>query len=205
MTDTDLQPLVASTYLALADLLEGTPESGWNTQSLCEAWRVREVVAHVTMPARYTEEQFMAELAQDEFDFTRLSNRIASRDAQLPTDPLVATLRDPGLHQWTPPGGGAAGALNHAVIHSLDITVPLDAAPSASEAAVRSVLDELTKGGGHQNFGTTLEGRSLHAVDIDWTFGSGDPLSGTAADLAAHICGRALSEGRLDGAPLTRG
>ena len=125
MTDSELQPLVAATYVALADLLDALPAEPWDAPSLCEDWRVREVVAHVTMPARYSEDAFMAELREDGFDFTRLSNRIASRDAKLPTTELIANLRDEALHRWTPPDAGYHGALNHVVIHALDITVPL--------------------------------------------------------------------------------
>src|SRR5437667_3329277 len=111
MPDRDLQPLVTSTYLALADLLDTIPAPLWDAPSLCEGWRVREVVAHVTMPARYSEDAFLAELRQDEFDFTRLSNRIAARDADLATAMLLTNLRDATLHQWTPPGGGTQGGL----------------------------------------------------------------------------------------------
>jgi hypothetical protein len=162
MSDDDLQALVAANYVALADLLETLPAERWETSSMCEGWRVREVVAHLTMPARYSEDEFMAELRDDSFDFTRLSNRIASRDAQLPTGDLVWNLRDEGLHRWTPPGGGYRGALNHVVIHSLDITVPLGEPRCASDTAIRSVLDDLTEGGGHANFGTDIRGRSLY-------------------------------------------
>jgi hypothetical protein len=35
------------------------------------------------MPARYTPEQYAAELAAAGYDFTTLSNRIAARDASL--------------------------------------------------------------------------------------------------------------------------
>jgi uncharacterized protein (TIGR03083 family) len=103
MTDNDLQPLVAATYVALSDLLDALPAERWDTASLCEGWRVREVVAHVTMPARYDENAFMAELREDGFDFTRLSNRIATRDAELATSELVSNLRDETLHRWMPP------------------------------------------------------------------------------------------------------
>ncbi len=202
MTDEDLQGLVSESYNALADLLEELPAEGWDSPSLCEGWRVREVVAHVTMPARYGEEEFMAELSEDGFDFTKLSNRIASRDADLPIAELVGDLRDDGLHHWTPPGGGIHGALNHIVIHGLDITQPLGEPRRASDTAIRTVLDDLGEGGGHANFGVEIEGRALRATDIDWTFGSGSPLTGTAAALALKLCGRALPEGQLQGEPL---
>ena len=67
----------------------------------------------------------MAELRRCDFDFGRLSNEIASRDAGLPTSQLVADLRSEVMQPWTPPGGGYHGALNHVVIHGLDVTVPL--------------------------------------------------------------------------------
>lgn len=203
MIDDPLPPLTKDTYIALADFLDALPRDQWDTPSLCEGWRVREVVAHLTMPARYSEEAFMAELRDDAFDFTRLSNRIASRDATLPTDELVRNLRDPQLHEWTPPGGGAHGALSHVVIHSLDITVSLDAPPLASVIAMRTVLDDLAAGG-HAHFGTEIHGRTLRATDIDWSYGSGPELSGPAEELIAHICGRTIAESRLQGEPLTR-
>jgi uncharacterized protein (TIGR03083 family) len=202
MTDDELQPLVAATYVALADSLDELPAERWNTASLCEGWRVREVVAHMVMPARYSEDAFMAELREDEFDFTRLSNRIAGRDAVLPTVELVGNLRDDKLHRWTPPGGGHHGALNHVVIHSLDITVPLGEPRRASDTAICTVLDDLTEGGGHAHFWTDIQGRRLNATDIDWSYGSGPELAGTAADLALHLCGRTVPAGRLEGAPL---
>jgi len=103
-TDLDLQAAVTADYVALADLLEGLPDLGWDTPSLCDGWRVREVVAHLTMPAHSSAEQFQAELSASEGDFTRLSNRVARRDAGLPTTTLVDNARDDVLHRWTPPG-----------------------------------------------------------------------------------------------------
>ena len=60
---TDLQSLVAPTYDDLANLLAGEPAEAWDAPSLCERWQVRHVVAHATMPARLTPEQFGAEMA----------------------------------------------------------------------------------------------------------------------------------------------
>jgi uncharacterized protein (TIGR03083 family) len=190
VTTTTIQPLVAETYLALADSLDRHPAGDWATLSLCVGWRVREVVAHMTMPARYDEAAFMAELQEDNFDFEKLSKRVAVRDANLPTENLVAGLRSGVLHHWCPPGGGDHGALNHAVIHSLDITVPLGEPRCATDEAMRIVLDDLTHGGVHAHFGTDTEGRAFSATDIDWSYGTGNKVSGTAADLALSLCGR---------------
>jgi len=90
------------------------------------------------------------------------------------------------------------------VIHALDVTVPLGEQRCSSNAAIRVVLDDLTEGGGHANFGTDIRGRSLRATDIDWSYGSGPALSGGAEDLVLHICARTVPAGRLQGEPLSR-
>jgi uncharacterized protein (TIGR03083 family) len=197
-----LQPTVAAELTRLADLLDAASDAQWDTPSLCAGWRVREVVAHMTMAARYPEEQFMAELRRCGFDFTRLSNEIAARDASLPADELIKNLRSAVMQHWAPPGGGYRGALNHAVIHGLDVTVPLGAPRLAPDSTIRVILDDLTEGDVNERFGIDIAGRQLQATDLDWSFGAGPVLRGPAADLALVICGRSVPPGRLAGAPL---
>ena len=64
-------------------------------------------------------------------------------DRRLRRSPDSLSSRDiPSLCDgWTPPGGGYHGALNHVVIHGLDITVPLREPRRASDTAIRYVLD----------------------------------------------------------------
>lgn len=197
--DTALQPIVAAEYLALADMLESATEADWNSPSLCEGWRVREVIAHLTMPARYDQETFMAELRARNFDFGRLSNEIAARDAQLPTEDLKENLRTDVLLHWVPPEGGYHGALNHVVIHGLDVTVPLGVERRPPDDTMRIVLDDLTAGGIHEHFGTVIAEKRLEASDLDWSSGSGPVVRGTAADLALVLCGRTIPPGRIEG------
>jgi uncharacterized protein (TIGR03083 family) len=199
--DARLQSAVAGEFARLGDLLAALPDAEWETASMCSGWRVREVVAHMTMAARYSEESFMAELRRHEFDFTRLSDEVASRDARLPVSRLVADMRSDVMGHWAPPGGGYHGALNHVVIHGLDMTVPLGALRPPDET-IRIVLDDLTAGGLADRFGSRIEGRHLQATDLDWAHGSGPVLRGSAADLALALCGRAIPAGRLDGEPL---
>ncbi len=197
---TNLQHLVAPEFTWLADVLDGLGVKAWDTPSLCAGWRVREVVAHLTQAVRYAPPLFLAELEACNGDFTLLSNRIAVRDAVLPTATLLANLRDDAMHAWAPPGGGPMGALSHVVIHGLDITVPLGVTRPVVSEAVIAVLEHLTVAGGHANFGFDLDGLCLQATDLKWSFGSGRTTRGTAADLVLLISGRDLGPGRvLDG------
>jgi uncharacterized protein (TIGR03083 family) len=195
----DLSGAIAEEYRALADLLEASGPAVWDAPSLCEGWRTREVVAHVTMPARYSGPAFMAELEAAGGDFTRLSDTVAERDGALPPASLLGDLRSEVLHGWQPPGGGMEGALTHCVIHGLDIieAVPLDRrVPDEDIAAVLGII----AGPGTPNlFGVDLQGVQLQADDLDWSYGSGTPVSGSAQALALVVCGRLLPPGRLDG------
>ena len=188
--DPAVSALVTKGYEALADLLAGFPAERWDEPSLCEGWRTREVVAHMTMPVRYDQAAFMAELEACGFDFTRLSNTVAERDGSLPTETLVAQLRDSTLHAWEPPDGGVMGALSHLVIHGLDITVAVGAPRCFPDEAVVLILDQCTRGGKHVHFGTDVGGRTFVASDVDWSFGAGPELRAPAEELLLHVCGR---------------
>jgi uncharacterized protein (TIGR03083 family) len=191
----DLQQWVTHTYEDLADLLADGPAETWDAATLCEAWQVRHVVAHVTMPVRLTPETFGAEMSAAGGDFGKLSDTVAERDGALPTDDLLADLRSPTLHAWQPPGGGAAGALSHAVIHSLDVTVALGMPPVAPDEAVVAVLDQLTAANGAY-FGLDLTGTRLEADDADWTWGEGEVVRAGTGELVALLGGRTLPDGR---------
>jgi uncharacterized protein (TIGR03083 family) len=191
---TDPQTWVAPTYDGLADLLASSPDATWDAPSLCAGWPVRAVVAHVTMPVRLTPELFGAEMAAAGGDFGVLSDTVAARDAALPIAEHLAQLRAPQLHAWQPPGG-AAGALSHAVIHSLDVTVALDRPPVAPVEARVAVLDQLTAVNG-SHFGLDLTGVRLAATDTDWSWGSGETVQADSGALVSLLGGRTLPDGR---------
>ena len=116
---------IAAERSELAEVLSGLSPDAWDAQSLCTGWRVREVVAHMTMPFRYSTRRFVVEVIKDRGRFNRMADRCAHRDATMPTGELVAALADNAHNPWRPPGGGLEGALVHDVIHGLDITVAI--------------------------------------------------------------------------------
>ena len=193
---TDLQSFVAPTCDGLAELLAGAAVDAWDAPSLCEKWLVRHVIAHVTMPARLTPEQFGAEMAAAGGDFAVVSDSVAARDASLPLVELLDQLRSPRLHAWQPPGGGSAGALSHIVIHSLDVTIALDRPAAAPEEGVIAVLDLLTAANGDW-FGVDLTDVRLEAADTAWSWGSGRPVRADSGSLVALLSGRTLPDGRI--------
>jgi uncharacterized protein (TIGR03083 family) len=126
MTQSEIFEETCTERARLLALLERLTPEQWGSPSLCAGWRVREVVAHMTMPFRTTPLRFLTGLARARFSFDRYADRAARADtAALTDDELLAQLQDNIRHGWRPPGGGEAGALSHDVIHGLDITEPL--------------------------------------------------------------------------------
>jgi uncharacterized protein (TIGR03083 family) len=192
----DLHALIRDSFTRLADSLEQQAPEVWDQPSLCAGWRVRDVVAHVTMPARLTAEQFGAELAAVGGDFQLLSDTIAVRDGELPIAEHLTNLRSPQLAEWEPPGGGAIGALNHAVVHTLDVTNALGHPRACTDETAKVILENLTTGGVAARFDVDLSTVRLQADDIDWSSGSGRDVIAPAAEIISLACHRTLPDGR---------
>jgi uncharacterized protein (TIGR03083 family) len=200
----DIRKAISEERRELAAVLRGLPASQWDAATLCAGWRVREVVAHITMPFRLSTPRFILDMAKARGNFARMADRSARRDAaSLSADELAAALQDNADHPWKPPGGGFVGALSHDVIHGLDITVPLGIDRRVPTERLRLVLDGINPRS-LKFFGVDLDGVHLCADDLDWTFGSGTPLSGAAQDLLLVLCGRTLPAGHLRGEPARR-
>jgi uncharacterized protein (TIGR03083 family) len=204
MTDEDLRGAVVAERREQADMLAALRPEQWDAPTLCEGWRVREVVAHTTMPFRTSLARTLVELVRAGGDFNRMADRRARHDAAtLPPETLVESLRANVAHPWTPPGGGVHGALAHEVIHGLDITVGLGLNRRVPPERVALVLAGM-RPGNIRFFGADLEGVALRATDLDWTYGTGTPIRGLAQDLLLVLCGRRLPPNRLEGEPATR-
>lgn len=203
MTDTDVRAAVAAERREQAAMLAELSSEQWDAPTLCDGWRVREVVAHTTMPYRTSLPRILLEIVKARGDINRMADRCARRDAaQLSSAHLLTALRDNAEHPWAPPGGGPHGALSHDVIHGLDITVALGVDRQVPAERVAMVLAGMQS----KNlafFGVDLDGIELRATDLDWSFGSGTPVTGLAQDLLLVVCGRRLPPGRLRGEAAT--
>lgn len=197
--DARIRAAVAAERRAQVALYAALSEQDWDRPSLCSGWRVREVLAHVTMPFRYSLPRIAWEMVKARGSFDRMADRRARIDAQvLSSGQLWESLRDNIEHPWAPPGGGPLGALSHDVIHGLDVSTPLGLDDTASPERVGLVLAGL-RPKQVAFFGVDLDGVELRATDIEWSYGSGDAVSGRAQDLLLLVCGRHVPAGRLSG------
>ena len=204
MATTDLIPIITANRRAFHAVLAELPDADWNAPTLCSGWRVREVVAHMTMPFRYPAPRFFVEMIRSRGNFARMADRVAIRDAQADIATLADGWRTNVDHPWKPPGGGHKGALTHDVVHSLDITTPLGIDNPVSESALRPVLEHATTPLSLKHFGLDLTGIRLEADDMDWAYGDGDPLRGRARHLLMVLMDRRLPAELLVGAATPR-
>ncbi|MFI0408068.1 maleylpyruvate isomerase family mycothiol-dependent enzyme [Actinomadura sp. 3N508] len=181
----------------LAGLFADLTAEQWDTPSLCDGWRVREVVAHITMPFRTRPMGFAAGLVRARFSFNRYADRDARSAARAMSEAeLLDLLRRNIEHPWRPPGGGQAGALSHDVIHGLDVTEPLglpSPSPERIALVLGSAVDKQLK-----FFGADLGGRKLVAGDADVSVGDGPAVvTMPAKEILLVITGRrALDKAR---------
>ncbi|MFI5829300.1 maleylpyruvate isomerase family mycothiol-dependent enzyme [Streptomyces sp. NPDC051578] len=200
----DTRAAIAAERRELAAVLDGLSAEQWDAPSLCGGWRVREVAAHMTMGFRYSLPTMARELIRARGSLHRMTDRCAHKDAAaLSTRELAAFLGDNAHHPWKPPVGGIRAALGHDVVHGLDITVALGLDRRVPEDRLRILLESVDART-LRFFGADLHGIELRATDLDWSFGTGTPLSGSAQDLLLLAYGRRLPPGHLHGEPRDR-
>ncbi|MFE6227163.1 MULTISPECIES: maleylpyruvate isomerase family mycothiol-dependent enzyme [unclassified Streptomyces] len=204
MPAADIRAAIAGERRELAAVLDGLATEEWDAPSLCGGWRVREVAAHMSMGFRYAFPRMAWELVRARGNLHRMTDRCARADAaaHAPRE-LAAFLRDNAEHPWKPPVGGIVAALGHDVVHGLDITVALGLGRRVPEDRVR-VLLESVDARTVRFFGADLGGVALRADDLDWSFGTGTPVTGAAQDLLLVAYGRRLPPGHLRGARADR-
>jgi uncharacterized protein (TIGR03083 family) len=192
--------LIAAERRELADVLDRLSTAQWQAPTLCAGWTVAHVVAHITMPFRISESEFLLGMQKARGNFTEFSDGIADRDSALPRSELIAALRKNAEHPWNPPGGGYEGALTHDIIHGLDITWPLSVDHQIPEPTMIRVLDSVISPHTTKIFGFAVDGLEFQATDLDWSFGTGAPLRGPSRDLVLLVAGRDIPCERFSGA-----
>ncbi|WP_226368220.1 maleylpyruvate isomerase family mycothiol-dependent enzyme [Pseudonocardia sp. ICBG162] len=118
--------MAADERRAQVTLYSGLSDDEWDVPSLCTGWRVRDVLAHTTMPFRWSVPRLLLGVVRARGSFDRFADRAARDDAAaLTPGELVACLDAHVEDPWSPPGGGPVGALSHDVIHGLDVALAL--------------------------------------------------------------------------------
>lgn len=180
-----------------ADLAELT-EQRWATQSLCDRFTVREVLAHLTAGASLNPVRWMAGVLRCRFDFDRqVAMRLAEHMGAAPAETLARFRRV--ITSTTKPPLPILAMLGETIVHGEDIRRPLGIERDYPVATLTTVADYyqgsdlpvLSKG--------RVRGLRLTATDGPFTAGVGPRVSGTTLALVMAMAGRAPYCDELDG------
>jgi uncharacterized protein (TIGR03083 family) len=192
--------VIASERRSLADLLEQLTGEQWETPSLCEDWRVRDVAAHIAMVPTAPGLLAMARGAvQAHGNFNRLNHDLAVRHARRPTADIVAELRGDADSRRLPSVTSVDNLAFDILVHGQDIAIPLGVTrPMPTDAATAGAARVWAMGWPFWAR-RRLHGYRLTATDANWTAGAGAEIHGPIDAILLLLTGRSVALNRLTG------
>lgn len=192
--------MVVAERLHAADLLAGLTPEQLRQPSLCDAWTMHEVGAHLISYLRFGQAKIYFGIVTMAADFDRLNIVMTRRYAQRPTAEIVALLRRRAASRVTIPRSGYDPVLTDLVLHDLDMRVPLGIERSMPEDRLWVAFMHLAAAPSPGfNMRTRLRELRLEATDTGWTHGAGPVVRGPAESLLLAMGGRGVAFDQLDG------
>ena len=187
MNETEIHAALEAERLSLADFLDDLDGADWAVTSLCPAWTVRDVVAHLTIPTRTTLLGMVFGMLKAHGDFHRMTSRSASaRAAAFTPARLTQQLRDTAGSARRMPGGEPMDPLVDVLVHGQDIARPLERDLSMSTKPAATALAYVAE---NAFFGAPdhLAGLELVATDTGWTRAAGPDEVRGSTDAPARL------------------
>lgn len=196
---TDIWDDVAEERNGLCDLLETLTADEWDARSLCDEWRVRDVVGHLILGSEKIHYgKTIVEFAKNRFNMNRLLAASAIQEGNKPPEDLLKALREHANSQTRPPMTKPTDTLADTMIHSQDIRRPLNKPRTIPPARLIMVLETM-KDVGFIGNKKRIAGLKLVATDFEWTYGEGPEVRGTGEALLMAMCGRRAALDDLTG------
>ncbi len=195
--------LARAERLEFADLLEGLTPDQWSAPTLCQHWRVRDVVAHILSYEGLPPAALARRFAAGRLRTDRINALAVAELAGTSPDELVAMLRRHAMPTGLGAGFGGRIALTDNMIHQQDIRRPLGLPRVVAADRLRVALDfarwaPLIRGAWR------ARGVRLVADDLDWSAGRGPEVRGGGEALLLVMAGRRDALGDLSGPGVDR-
>lgn len=199
--DAQLWALAHAERSRLADDLATLTPTQWRHPTLCGAWDVEEVVAHLTAAASIGQWQWFRSIVGARFrPDIHNARRLAEHRGATPAETLdrfraVVT-------SSVAPSGHTAAYLGEVLVHAQDIRQPLGIRTEPSVEALTPVAEFYAANNFTVPSRTHARGLTLRANDGPFTAGSGPLVTGPTLALVMALAGRTVYLDELDGAGL---
>ena len=176
-----------------------TPEQ-FRQPSLCAGWSMHDIAAHLTTYLRFGQLKLYLGIVATAADIDRINLTLTRWAARRPTAELIETLHRRAKARTTIPRSGFDPVLTDAVLHDLDIRLPLGIRREVVEEHRWVAFNHLARNPalGYSR-GPRLTQLELVATDAGWRFGSGAAVRGPAEALLLTMSGRDRGWDQLDG------
>lgn len=184
-----LWPMIHAERTALLADLVILDETQWATKSLCGAWTVREVVAHLTAAASIGRVRWLRSVAGARFDFDQHNQRRLVEQLGSDNGETLSRFRSV-VSSTTAASGHTPAWLGEVIVHSLDVRAPL----GIDTRPVINAATEVARFYASRDFAvpskTARKGLRLVASDGDFAAGDGPLVSGPTYALIMAMAGR---------------
>ncbi len=184
----------------MADLFASLSDEQLARQSLCEAWTVHEVAAHLVTYLRFGQLKIYLCMIVYAGDFAPGNERLARLYARHSTTDLAGSLRRYATARTTVPRSGYDPVLADLVLHDLDVRIPLAIDRVIPEDRLAVAFHHLaTVPSPGFAVGERLSDLRFEAADTGWTAGHGAPVRGDAEAVVLAMAGRTVALPQLEG------
>jgi uncharacterized protein (TIGR03083 family) len=185
---------------AFADLADALTPAQWDEPSLCEGWKVRDVVAHVADGADPKIARMLLTSVKYGFRMNVMNQREAQKAGAKPTDELRRELRATvGVHK-APGPTKPEDMLLETIVHEQDVRRPLGIARAYPAEEMTIALDRAAlQGNSFLPVKKRIADVKLKATDLGWEHGEGPEVTGPGEALLMAMAGRAVALAELSG------
>lgn len=201
-TTHDYEQLLWEDSTDLADLLDDLSDQDMDAASLCEGWRVRDVVSHMIVGHSTPLPTILATVVRNGFSVPKASLRASvaygsehsAEEIRKAWRDIVSSRMKKGIAKTI---SDKEGFVDH-LIHQQDVRRPLDR-PREIPAERLVALDAMPTIGGFVKSKQRMAGLRWRATDVGWTAGDGPEVVGSAEAIVLLASGRPAPLGEVTG------
>ena len=200
----DTWTMIGDARTDLAGYLETITPEQWNAPSLCDQWKVRDVVGHLVGGAnKIPMGSMIGMMAKNGFNLNKMLAAGAIEEGRRSPEELVKAIREAVSLRNTPPMAKPEDTLCDTVIHTQDIRRALGGPGAVPQDRLVLALDRMKNVNMILGNKKRIAGLKLVATDSDWTTGEGPEVRGTGEALLMAMCRRKAAIDDLSGEGVT--